>query len=47
MINNKRKCLYTLIYFSKVLFFKKKLVYFLNNNLFSYYLNILTFYNDR
>ena len=47
MINNKRKCLYTLIYFSKVLFFKKKSVYFRNINLFNRYLNILAFHNDR
>ena len=47
MINHKRKFLYRLIYFSKVLFFKKKSLYFLNNNLFNFYLNILAFHNDR
>ena len=46
MINNKRKCLYTLIYFSKVLFSRRNeyifeiIIYSLD------YLNILTFYND-
>ena len=42
MLNNKRKYLYTLIYFSKFCFSRKN-VYFFNKNLFSSYLNILTF----